>query len=246
VIPTTPEHPFFVRGKGWTATREVEVGDEVIGHDGQWVAVEAVEDTGRIETVYNLRVAQYHTYFVGSREWGFSVWAHNAECTIPPGAEIAPARRRARERTPLKVIKDAKGRKVGIFGKLQNNTDLHDRVVMQHAETLTATGRYKYITVNRGWKYATGEGSSKRPDVIGVRRNGKVDAWEVESPSDNPYLLHSRLTGPDGIRGIDENRRNIAGVLRPAGFEKHPNAINDMIRRGQNLQLLPVQAFKPR
>jgi filamentous hemagglutinin len=31
-----------------------------------------------VATVYNLRVAEYHTYFVGSLEWGFSVWAHNA------------------------------------------------------------------------------------------------------------------------------------------------------------------------
>lgn len=28
-------------------------------------------------TVYNLRVADYHTYFVGCNEWGWSVWAHN-------------------------------------------------------------------------------------------------------------------------------------------------------------------------
>jgi hypothetical protein len=28
--------------------------------------------------VYNLRVAQDHTYFVGHDDWGFSVWVHNA------------------------------------------------------------------------------------------------------------------------------------------------------------------------
>ena len=33
-------------------------------------------------TVYNLRVADYHTYFVGSREWGFSVWAHHANYEV--------------------------------------------------------------------------------------------------------------------------------------------------------------------
>jgi hypothetical protein len=27
--------------------------------------------------VYNLQVAEYHTYFVGDSSWGFSVWAHN-------------------------------------------------------------------------------------------------------------------------------------------------------------------------
>src|SRR5262249_4337515 len=45
---------------------------------GQWVTLEEVYDTGKYETVYNFRVAEYHTYFVGSEEWGFSVWAHNA------------------------------------------------------------------------------------------------------------------------------------------------------------------------
>jgi len=47
--------------------------------DGTWAAVEDLLDTGEWETVYNLRVANYHTYFVGCDEWGFSVWAHNAE-----------------------------------------------------------------------------------------------------------------------------------------------------------------------
>ncbi|MCI0560692.1 MAG: hypothetical protein MN733_19580, partial [Nitrososphaera sp.] len=32
------------------------------------------------ETLYNLQVEDHHTYFVGCDEWGFSVWAHNANC----------------------------------------------------------------------------------------------------------------------------------------------------------------------
>ncbi|MDW8244738.1 MAG: hypothetical protein RMJ88_16140 [Thermogemmata sp.] len=47
-------------------------------HDGQWLAVEDVRDTGREEAVYNCRVAEYHTDFVGDEAWGWSVWAHNA------------------------------------------------------------------------------------------------------------------------------------------------------------------------
>ncbi|MEZ6143345.1 MAG: hypothetical protein R3B84_22485 [Zavarzinella sp.] len=35
---------------------------------------------GEWETVYNLRIADHHTYFVGDETWGFSAWAHNA-CT---------------------------------------------------------------------------------------------------------------------------------------------------------------------
>src|SRR5262249_7535609 len=42
-----------------------------------------VQGTGVVTTVYNVQVAEYHTYFVGCEEWGFSAWAHNADaCTI--------------------------------------------------------------------------------------------------------------------------------------------------------------------
>ncbi len=39
--------------------------------------VEAVVATGEVKRLYNFRVADYHTYFVGGPEWGFSVWSHN-------------------------------------------------------------------------------------------------------------------------------------------------------------------------
>jgi hypothetical protein len=39
--------------------------------------VEGLRETGNWVPVYNLRVADWHTYFVGDDSWGFSVWAHN-------------------------------------------------------------------------------------------------------------------------------------------------------------------------
>ena len=81
VIHTTAEHPFWVYNTGWTAAGKLQAGDLLSSHDGQWVAVEEVYDTGESETVYNLRVAEHHTYFVGGEDWGFSVWRHNA-CTV--------------------------------------------------------------------------------------------------------------------------------------------------------------------
>jgi len=77
-IRTTSEHPFYVYGKGWTAAKGLTTGDLLRSHDGQWKAVEFVTEGEGPVPVYNLRVAEHHTYFVGSREWGFSVWAHNA------------------------------------------------------------------------------------------------------------------------------------------------------------------------
>jgi RHS repeat-associated protein len=80
-IRTTAEHPFYVQNKGWMCAKELVPNEQLLSHDGQWVAVESVTDSGEVTTVYNLRVSEYHTYFVGCEEWGFSVWAHNAACS---------------------------------------------------------------------------------------------------------------------------------------------------------------------
>jgi hypothetical protein len=77
VIKTTGAHPFYVAGKGWQAAEILEVGEELSTHNGWWMKVEEIHHSGKYEPVYNLRVADFHTYFVGAREWGFSVWAHN-------------------------------------------------------------------------------------------------------------------------------------------------------------------------
>jgi hypothetical protein len=92
VVRTTPEHPFWVKGKGWTAAGALQAGDELSSHDGRWVAVEEVYDTGEFETVYNVRVAEHHTYFVGRQDWGFSVWAHNAYKEYVEAMEAAGAK----------------------------------------------------------------------------------------------------------------------------------------------------------
>jgi Pretoxin HINT domain len=76
-IRTTAKHPFYVEGEGWKPTVALQVGDLLVAHDRQIHAVERVETTEQEKPVYNLRVSNHHTYFVGSAEWGFSVWVHN-------------------------------------------------------------------------------------------------------------------------------------------------------------------------
>ena len=77
-IKTTVEHPFYVHGKGWQKAGTLEQGDMLRTRCGGFVTVDAVESTNEITTVYNMRVEEYHTYFVGDDSWGFSVEAHNA------------------------------------------------------------------------------------------------------------------------------------------------------------------------
>jgi RHS repeat-associated protein len=81
-IRTTAEHPFWVRGRGWTDVKDLVVGDHLLGRDGEWTVLSKIEDEQELATVYNFEVEELHTYFLGGDEWGFSVWAHNntAEC----------------------------------------------------------------------------------------------------------------------------------------------------------------------
>lgn len=37
----------------------------------------AITETQNYQKVYNFRVADFHTYYVGGPEWGYDVWAHN-------------------------------------------------------------------------------------------------------------------------------------------------------------------------
>jgi hypothetical protein len=97
-VTTTGEHPFFAEGRGWVAANELEPGERVLGLSGEWLLVEEVSDNGQVTTVYNLRVQDYHTYFVGAREWGFSVWAHNASYAVIEALEEGQINRASRQR----------------------------------------------------------------------------------------------------------------------------------------------------
>jgi hypothetical protein len=77
LIRTTPEHPFFVEDHGWTPAGSLKAGNRIVTLIGDSVPVSEVFDTGEWEVVYNIRVAEYHTYFVGDEHWGFAAWAHN-------------------------------------------------------------------------------------------------------------------------------------------------------------------------
>ena len=68
-IETTPEHPFYVEEKGWTQAGELVVGDAIRQADGTpSVVIDVVFETTPA-LMYNLTVADAHTFFVGSGEW---------------------------------------------------------------------------------------------------------------------------------------------------------------------------------
>lgn len=77
VIRTTKLHPFHVAGQGWTSAHKLRVGDYLSTNQREPAIVDKIVETGKKEKVYNLSVADHKTYFVGSDDWEFAVWAHN-------------------------------------------------------------------------------------------------------------------------------------------------------------------------
>ncbi|MBI4760291.1 MAG: AHH domain-containing protein [Chloroflexi bacterium] len=73
-IETTPEHPFYVKGKGWTPAEDLRMGDEIRQADGTTGRVWLTWTVYRTQAMYNLTVDTAHTFFVGEGQW----LVHNA------------------------------------------------------------------------------------------------------------------------------------------------------------------------
>ena len=81
VIDSTPQHPFYVEGKGWVEASALHAGMTIWFANGTKGTVEDISNEGLEEpvTVYNFEVADFHTYFVG--ECG--VLVHNTCSDVP-------------------------------------------------------------------------------------------------------------------------------------------------------------------
>ena len=75
-IITTPEHPFYVKDKGFIGAIHLRAGDILVLVNGQYAILEKIQHE-ILEApikVYNFEVEGYHTYFVGD----CAVLVHNA------------------------------------------------------------------------------------------------------------------------------------------------------------------------
>ena len=76
-IRATANHPFHVEGKGWVEAGNLVRGDRLRTDGGEWVTVERVDGSGQVEAVFNLQVAECHTYFVAGGAAEVAVLVHN-------------------------------------------------------------------------------------------------------------------------------------------------------------------------
>src|SRR5262249_32672074 len=117
----------------------------------------------------------------------------------------------------IQTVKDKHGRSVNIYGQCSSSsrTPGHAEAIEALAKKLAESGEYEYVTMQRSWRTATGrEGTSSNvPDVIGVRRDGRVDAWEVRSNSQTRGDLLDRLG--EGRNTLPPERQGTIDVIEP-------------------------------
>jgi len=69
VIHTNKKHPFLTREKGFLPLGQITIGMHVLRADGQWGVVTGWKVVAGTQVMYNLEVAQDHTFTVGVGEW---------------------------------------------------------------------------------------------------------------------------------------------------------------------------------
>lgn len=78
-LETTPAHPLYVHGKGFTPAGHIQSGDRLRDNHGHPVTVHTVTATGQAPTVHNIEVNNTHTYHTTTTT-GTHILAHNG-CT---------------------------------------------------------------------------------------------------------------------------------------------------------------------
>ncbi|MEZ4674512.1 MAG: polymorphic toxin-type HINT domain-containing protein [Caldilineaceae bacterium] len=68
-IETTPEHPFLTADGTWVTADELAIGDKVQSAEGNSGTVDAIAFVAAPQVMYNMTVADAHTYVVGDGEW---------------------------------------------------------------------------------------------------------------------------------------------------------------------------------
>jgi hypothetical protein len=186
-------HPFYVPAQErFVPAGELQVGDLLVSSQETLIPIESITSHNEITTVYNLRVADHHTYFVGGALWGWDVWVHNAY------AEYSNVLRKAGvSRATVRSASD-----------MINAGDSNGARALLHAAL--SNGKRTDATINNIINRAIGQRDTlRRPQwrsgfkaeiesAMPLSQNGKPQIWDLV---DGNAVLRERLPGDVGEIG---------------------------------------------
>ena len=186
-IITTFDHPFYVKDQGFMPATNLWIGAELIDRDDNILHVEEIyheclED--ETCTVYNFQVEEYHTYFVGEQ----GILVHNAEYTgeVPNQPKTDVNGKDVEGGSSTEVIMPSKPH--------TNGTQGHWETILDEVDIMKNSGDYSKIYVNKGLSNEIpGAKPNRRPDIMGVRKDGLIDQVEVPSKTDDLLALRNRM-----------------------------------------------------
>ena len=73
-ISCTPDHPFWVKGKGWMLAHQLKDGSILQIHEGKLLKIDLIRRRHEVTQVYNVEIGEFHTYFVSTLE----ILSHNS------------------------------------------------------------------------------------------------------------------------------------------------------------------------
>ena len=80
----TQEHPFLTPATAWHAIAGFKVGDKMLSVDRGLLTITAIDADTKSRQVYNLEVAENHSYAVGAN----GAWVHNLTMTVGGGFNV--------------------------------------------------------------------------------------------------------------------------------------------------------------
>jgi hypothetical protein len=118
------------------------------------------------------------------------------------------------------LVWDHQGYKTVLYGqaKSSSTTSGHENAMMNKANEMGKSGKYLNILLQRSWRTALDRTYNnslfrKIPDIIGIRIDGRFDAFEVKSNTDRTDVLQNRLK--QSIEALPKEMQGEYEVLQP-------------------------------
>ena len=131
----TANHPFYVINKGFVRTDHLTLTDQCLDCYGNKLMIKAIQKTVKIDTVYDLTVANTHTFFVGNS----GAWVHNS-------ATIA-------DRFELKLKPDHELNQLGIYNIHLRRLIRIAHEILEESDLVKAADKANLAGVEFGAKY---------------------------------------------------------------------------------------------